>query len=83
MMLRLTRRDGTTFWLNPYLVEMVEAMPDTVVVLSNGHRFLVRESAHAVRRAWLRCIAEGGMGTPLFRVLGGDSEDGAGGMEGA
>lgn len=83
MMLRLTRRDGTVFWLNPYLVETLEEMPDTVVVLSNGHRFLVRESAHAVRRAWLRCIAEGGVGTPLLRVLSAVPDEDTGGMEGA
>jgi len=61
----------------------VEEMPDTVVVLSNGHRFLVRESAHAVRRAWMRAVAEGGAAMPLLRVLSGDGSGEAGGMEGA
>jgi flagellar protein FlbD len=29
-------------------VETVEATPDTVIVLSNGHRYIVRESAEEV-----------------------------------
>ncbi len=84
-MLRLTRRDGTVFWLNPYLVETVEAMPDTMVTLSNGHRYLVSESARAVRRAWLRSVSEGGLTGPLLRVLKDEAGQAGqtGGMEGA
>ncbi|MFA0750233.1 MAG: hypothetical protein SLRJCFUN_000636 [Candidatus Fervidibacter sp.] len=47
-MVLLHRLDGTAFYLNAELVEMVEATPDTVIVLSNGHRYIVREPTEEV-----------------------------------
>lgn len=43
-MVWLTRLDGTTFMLNADLIEHIEHTPDTVMTLTNGHRFVVRES---------------------------------------
>lgn len=42
-MIRLTRIDGTTFYLNPDLIEMVEATHDTHITLVNGHRYVCAE----------------------------------------
>ncbi len=42
-MIELTRIDGTKFWLNPDLIEVVDAQHDTHVTLSNGHRYLCAE----------------------------------------
>lgn len=42
-MIWLTRFDGTQFVINAALIEMLEATPDTVITLTNGHRFVVRE----------------------------------------
>ncbi|MBX5436055.1 MAG: flagellar FlbD family protein [Alicyclobacillaceae bacterium] len=50
-MIELTRINGTKFWLNPMLFEMVERTPDTVVTLANGHKYVVRESPEAVADA--------------------------------
>ncbi len=44
-MIRLTRLNRGPFLLNPDLIEHVETTPDTIVTLTNGHQFLVRESA--------------------------------------
>lgn len=44
-MIRLTRLSGSTFYLNPDLVQCIEETPDTVLTLANSERTLVRETA--------------------------------------
>ncbi len=43
-MIFLTKLDGKTFLLNETLIETVNETPDTVIVLENGHSYIVRES---------------------------------------
>jgi len=43
-MIKLTRIDGTEFYLNPDLIEVLEASHDTHVTLTNGHRYVCAES---------------------------------------
>ncbi|MDE6032008.1 MAG: flagellar FlbD family protein [Oscillospiraceae bacterium] len=43
-MIFLTRLDGKQFMLNEQMIEIVSETPDTVIVLSNGHSYIVRES---------------------------------------
>lgn len=40
---RIVRPDHD-FYINPDLIQMVEANPDTVVTLTNGSRFVIAES---------------------------------------
>jgi len=47
-MIRLTRLNGDPFLLNSDLIEHVEMTPDTVINLTTGHQFMVRESADDV-----------------------------------
>jgi flagellar protein FlbD len=47
-MIRLTRLNHGPFLLNPDLIEHVEMTPDTVINLTTGHQFMVRESAEEV-----------------------------------
>lgn len=47
-MITVTRRDGSTFALNPDLIERVEAAPDTVVTLVSGTQYVVVESVEQV-----------------------------------
>ncbi len=47
-MIRLTRLNGDPFLLNADLIEHVEVTPDTVINLTTGHQFMVRESAEEV-----------------------------------
>lgn len=42
-MVQLTRLNGSELWLNPLLVESVEATPDSVLTMSNGHKYIVQE----------------------------------------
>jgi flagellar protein FlbD len=43
-MIELTRMGGGPFVVNADQIETVEATPDTVITLVNGHRYIVRES---------------------------------------
>lgn len=47
-MIRVSRLDGTEFVLNALLIETVEAVPDTVISLTTGRRYVVRESVDDV-----------------------------------
>lgn len=42
-MVRVTRLDGSEIVVNADLIETLEATPDTVITLSTGRRFVVRE----------------------------------------
>ena len=48
-MIFLTKLDGTAFMLNENLIETVNETPDTVIVLENGHSFIVRESMEEIQ----------------------------------
>ncbi len=43
-MIQLTRIDGTVFYLNPDLIEVMEATHDTHLTLTNGHRYVCAEA---------------------------------------
>jgi len=47
-MIRLTRLNGKSFTLNAIYIEQVEAFPDTTITLTNGKKFVVRESVEDV-----------------------------------
>jgi flagellar protein FlbD len=47
-MIKLTRLDGTEFYMNPDLIECVEETPDTVITLTNDDHFIVREKARTI-----------------------------------
>jgi len=47
-MIRLTGFDGHEVVINALLVEKIEAVPDTVVTLTTGNTFVIRESVDEV-----------------------------------
>ena len=47
-MIKLTRLDGSTIYLNPDQIETVEETPDTHITLMNGNRFLVLEKTRVI-----------------------------------
>lgn len=47
-MIRLSRLNGKEFVLNCEMIKFVEATPDTVITLTNGEKFMVRESVEKV-----------------------------------
>lgn len=50
-MIRLTRLDGSEFYLNADHIQTIEATPDTHIVLSNGQQYVAREAADDVADA--------------------------------
>lgn len=47
-MIQVTRLNGSELTLNADLIETIEATPDTVITLSNEHRWVVRERVDEV-----------------------------------
>lgn len=47
-MIQLKRLNGTVFTLNADLIEQIESAPDTVITLTTGNNFLVKESVEEV-----------------------------------
>jgi flagellar protein FlbD len=47
-MIQLTRFNGKRLIINADLIQMVEHTPDTIVVLSNGEKILVKEPVDVV-----------------------------------
>lgn len=50
-MITLTRLNGSRICVNAFLIEHLEETPDTIVTLTNGHHFLVRESINDIVEA--------------------------------
>lgn len=42
-MVTLTRLNGSAFVINAEMIEMLETTPDTVVTLTNGRKYIVKE----------------------------------------
>jgi flagellar protein FlbD len=47
-MIKLTRLDGSEFYINPDQIETIEETPDTHITLMNDNRYLVREKSLAI-----------------------------------
>ena len=47
-MIPLTRLNRTPLFVNPDLIQHIEATPDTVVTLTSGNNFMVRETPEAI-----------------------------------
>jgi flagellar protein FlbD len=43
-MVEFHRLNGTEIWLNPLMIESIERTPDTILTLSNGHKYVIQES---------------------------------------
>lgn len=48
-MIELTKLSGRTFTVNAELIETVEETPDTVISLTTGRKFIVKESRQEVK----------------------------------
>lgn len=48
-MIDVTRMNGTSITINSDLIEIVEETPDTVVTLTTGKKFIIKESRQDVK----------------------------------
>jgi flagellar protein FlbD len=44
-MIRVTRINNDSVFINSDLIEQIEMVPDTMIALTNGHRLFVKETA--------------------------------------
>lgn len=49
-MIELTRLNDTQIMINAELIETVEETPDTVITLTTGRKFVVRESRMDIKK---------------------------------
>ena len=56
-MIRLTRLNGTRFIVNAVLIERIESTPDTVIRLTTGTQYVVRESSEEVQELAVKFLA--------------------------
>ena len=47
-MIEVTRLGGKVFYVNPHLIEYIEANPDTTLIMTSGKRLVVREDYQSV-----------------------------------
>lgn len=49
-MIKVTRLDGKTYYVNPHMVEYIEQNPDTTLVMLSGKRLVVLEDYQSIFR---------------------------------
>jgi len=47
-MIKVTRLDGTEYYINPHQIECIEIRPDTTLMMLSGKHHIVRENADDV-----------------------------------
>ncbi len=53
-MIFLTRLNGKIFYINPELIETVEATPDTVVTMANNKKLIVKDSPEEIAERFIQ-----------------------------
>ena len=48
-MIKVTRLNGSEFWINPHQIEFMEETPDTVIKMFSEKRIVVKETVDEVR----------------------------------
>lgn len=49
-LIKVTKLNGKTFILNAVFIETVESFPDTTITLTNGRKYVVKESEEFVSK---------------------------------
>ncbi len=52
-MISLTHANGAKFFINPELIQTVEATPDTVITLTNNKKLLVRDKPFEIAERFI------------------------------
>jgi flagellar protein FlbD len=47
-MIKLTKLDGTDYYINPHQIECIEIRPDTTLVMLSGRTHIVRDEVDVV-----------------------------------
>ena len=52
-MIFITRLNGSKIYINPELIQTVEATPDTIITLLNSNKFVARESPEQIAERFI------------------------------
>ena len=47
-MIKVTRLDGKTYYVNPHQIEYIESNPDTTLIMLSGKRLVVLEDYQSI-----------------------------------
>jgi len=48
IMIKVSKFDGTEYFINPHQIECIEIRPDTMIVMLSGKKHIVREDADII-----------------------------------
>jgi flagellar protein FlbD len=65
-MIKVTRLNNSQFYINPLLIETIEEVPDTMISLVNGKKYVVKEPAKDVILGMKRYLSE----IHLLQIIG-------------
>ncbi len=68
-MIRVTRLDGTEFYVNAEFIQSVQSSPDTHIVLINDKSFVVKEPDREVVARIIEYRRTINDGSPLIRAM--------------
>ena len=49
-MIKVTRLNNTTLWVNPHLIENAEETPDLVITLITGKKIVIKENIEEIKK---------------------------------
>lgn len=47
-MIKVTKINGDHIWINPLIIETIVVTPDPLITLTNGHKYIVKESPEEI-----------------------------------
>lgn len=73
-MITLTKLNGQPFLLNIFMFERIEFLPDSTITLSNGHKYVVKETKQEIEAKMMQFYKQMGIASSMSK-LGVTDED--------
>ena len=69
-MIKVTKLNGSEMLINALLIEVVEAVPDTVITTTTGKKWIVRESLEEIQQRTAAFLQGVGLAAAVGRQVG-------------
>ena len=53
-MIQATRLNGSSIYINPELIETIEKTPDTIITLTSGKKYVVKENVEELVKRFIK-----------------------------
>ena len=53
-MIQTTRLNGSSIYLNPEIIETIEKTPDTIITLTSGKKYVVKENIEELIKRFIK-----------------------------